>query len=171
MTQKNAGVRTVYTFDQLSEDAKEKARDWFREGNDDPMMQSHMINLLKEELEERGIKYDVDSIDVFYSLSYCQGDGLMFEGLIDWRGRTLKIKHIEHYYHSKSRNIDVVDGEDLSDAEMGQFEAVYEAICKKMEGVGYAEIEYQNSAEYIDEIMEANDYTFTNEGKRLDADK
>lgn len=170
MTNKNAGVRTVYKFEQLDEKAKEKARDWFREMHDDPMMQSHMINLLKEELEERGIKYDVDSIDVRYSLSHSQGDGFMFEGDITWRNRTLRVKHSGRYYHKYSRTMEYIEGEEMSEAEEGQFWAVYEAICDKMEGAGYDEIEYQTSAEYIDESMEANEYTFTKEGKRLDAD-
>lgn len=167
---KSAGVRSVYLFADLSEQAKEKARDWFREIHDDTMMQSHMINLLKEELDERGIKYDTDSIDVRYFLSYCQGDGLMFEGDIEWRGRTLHIKHGGHYYHKYSRTMEYIEGEEMTEAEEGQFWAVYEAVCGKMERAGYYEIEYQNSAEYIDESMEANGYTFTIEGKRLDAD-
>lgn len=171
MSNKIAGTRSVYLFKDLSEEAKEKARDWYREGNDNPMMQSHMINLLKEKLDERGIKYDVDSIDVRYSLSYSQGDGFMFEGDIEWRKRTIRVKHSGHYYHSKSRSMEVIEGEELSDAEMGQFEAVYESVCDEMERVGYDEIEYENSAENIDEVMEANEYTFTKQGKRMDADE
>lgn len=157
----------LYSYDELSEKAQAKAlSDWneYNEYNDDPMMQSHMINLLKEELDERGIKYDEDSIDVRYSLAHCQGDGFMFEGRLEWRGRTLQIKHSGHYYHMYSRTIEVSEGDELSDDEMGQFVAVYEAVCKLMERAGYDQIEWTQSAENFSEACEANEYTFEENG-------
>lgn len=175
---KPIGIKNIYNFDQLEETAKEKAREWFREGHDDPMMQSHMINLLKEELDERGIKYNEDSIDVRYSLSYSQGDGFMFIGELEWNKYTIYIKHGGgRYYHSNSAQIEMQETENLGfhvdddHEDFKKFDAIYQEICKVMESKGYSEIEYQNSAEYIDESIEANEYTFTKEGERLDADE
>lgn len=54
----------LYEYAELSPEAKEKARAKWNETNDNPLMQSHMINVLKEKLDERGIKYDTDSMDV-----------------------------------------------------------------------------------------------------------
>ena len=153
---------TLYEYSELSAEAKEKARAEWNELNDDPMMQSHMINVLKEKLEERGIKYDTDSIDVQYSLGYSQGDGFMFEGIITWRGKEIAIKHDSaHYYHSKTASFDY---EGLTDAEFGQFEVVYEAVCKEMERIGYDEIEYQRSEESFKQACEANEWTFRENG-------
>lgn len=152
-----------YSYDELSKEAKERAlRDW-NETNDNPLMQSHMINVLKEKLEERKIKYDVDSIDVRYSLSNCQGDGFMFEGILyDDKDRIIKIKHVGRYYHSYSKEIDYPEA---SERDYANFEKVYQSICKEMEQIGYDEIEYQQSEEYFKEECEANDYTFEESGK------
>lgn len=154
---------TLYEYSELEPKAKEKARAKWNETNDDPLMQSHMINLLKEELEERGIKYDVDSMDVRYSLSSCQGDGFMFEGKLQWRGKEITIKHDgnAHYYHMNTARFDY---EGLTEAQFGQFQAVYEAVCKKMERTGYDEIEYQQSEESFINACDANEWTFREDG-------
>ena len=152
----------VYTFDELDKDGKERALSDFNQVHDDPFMQSHMINVLKEELDERGIKYDEDSIDVRYSLSYCQGDGFMFEGkLEDGEGNKITIKHngSPHYYHSQTAEIEHSVG-----WKYEAFKKKYEEICKKMERLGYDEIEYQMSEEYFSEACEANEWTFRSSG-------
>ena len=126
-------------------------------------MQSHMINVLKEKLEERGIKYDTDSIDVRYSLSNSQGDGFMFEGkLYDDKGREIRIKHGGgHYYHSHSKEIDYPEA---SEKDYAEFDKTYHAICKDMERIGYDEIEYEQSAEAFEQTCEANEWTFREDG-------
>lgn len=157
----------LYEYDELSPEAKEKARAQWNEHNDNPLMQSHMINLLKEKLDDRKIKYDVDSIDVRYSLSYCQGDGFMFEGtLYDDKGRTITIKHSGRYYHSYSKEIDYPEA---SERDYANFEKVYQSICKEMEKIGYDEIEYQESEESFREACEANGYTFRINGEMENA--
>lgn len=160
---------TLYEYSELSPEAKEKALNQWNENNDDPLMQSHMINLLKEELEERKITYDEDSIDVRYSLSHCQGDGFMFEGRLNWNGYTIKIKHQGHYYHSYSKSVEmykIVDGQEIeaSEEDANAFEEIYQAICKKMEQTGYDHIEYITSEESFIEACEANEYTFREDG-------
>ena len=155
---------TLYNYEELSEKAKAKAlRDW-NETNDNPYMQSHMINLVKEELEDRGIKYDVDSMDVRYSLSYCQGDGFMFIGKIMWRDQEIEILHSRGNDYHKNSAVFSYDEEALTPAEFGQFQAVYEAICDKMEQTGYDEIEYQQSEESFQQVCEANEWTFREDG-------
>lgn len=160
---------TLYDYSELSPAAKEKALQQWNEYNDDPFMQSHMINLLKEELEERGIQYDIDSIDVRYSLSHCQGDGFMFEGHLTWNGYTVKIKHQGHYYHSYSKSVEmykVHDGQEIEPTEedAAAFEEVYQEICTKMEQTGYNHIEYITSEESFIEACDANGYTFRENG-------
>lgn len=153
---------TLYEYSELSEKAQQKAYSKWRESEYDPLMPSHMINLLKEELDERGIKYDTDSIDVRYSLSSCQGDGFMFIGEIEWRGKTITITHNDHRYtHMYTAWFDV---NGLTNDELGQFRVVYEAVCKKMERIGYDEIEYLTSEEAFEQACEANEYTFREDG-------
>lgn len=160
----------LYEYAELSPQAKEKALNKWRETEDDPMMQSHMINLLKEELEERGIKYDTDSIDVRYSLSHCQGDGFMFIGELEWKKYTIYIKHGGgHYYHSHSASIEMQETDNLGfhiedEKDENEFEELYQSICKVMEGKGYDHIEYITSEESFIEACDANEYTFREDG-------
>lgn len=42
---------------------------------------------------------------------------------------------------------------------------IYLNLCKELENIGYNEIEYQYSDEYISELLEVNDYEFTMYGK------
>lgn len=152
----------LYEYNELDQKAKDKALQQWNEYNNDPFMQIDMINQLKEELEERGIKYDTDSIDVRYSLSNCQGDGFMFIGTITWRNVDITITHGDHQYsHMYTARFDY-DG--LTEAEFEQFKAVYEAICKKMERVGYDHIDYMTSEESFIEACDANEYTFREDG-------
>ena len=167
---------TLYEYAELSPQAKEKALNKWRETEDDPFMQSHMINLLKEELDERGIKYDAESVDVRYSLSSCQGDGFMFEGELVWGKYTIYIKHDgnSHYYHSNTANIEMQETDNLGfhmddeHADVKAFDALYHEICKKMERVGYEHIEYVTSEESFEQACEANEWTFREDGTRED---
>lgn len=156
----------VYTFDELSDEAKEKARDWFKEGDDMPFMKESMNEKLMDLLADNGIKYDEsrDEVECYYSLAYCQGDGAMFVGQFDWNGRRVKVTQSGHYYHAYSREIDIPDA---SEREYADFEKLYVGICKKLERYGYDFIESEQSNDVVDENIRANEYTFTAEGKRF----
>ena len=171
-TKQIAGVRSVFYFDALSKEAREKARDWYREGKDDPMLGSHLCNLIGEELDERGYTYGGNAekdIDVRYSLSYCQGDGLSFVAEVSKDGKTYKITQSGSYSHEMTMNaVEVLEDGEEEDAP--QVLEEMREVAKKIRDAGYAEIEYQNSTEYVDEAINANEYTFTDDGKRLDAD-
>ena len=153
---------TLYDYSELSEKAQEKAyQEWYKDEYD-PLMQSHMINLLTEELDERGIKHG--DMDVRYSLSYSQGDGFMFIGKVEWRGVDITITHKDfHYCHYRTADFDYND-EELTDAEFGQFEVVYEDICKKMERKGYDHIEWVTSKEMFEQQCDGNEWTFREDG-------
>jgi hypothetical protein len=153
---------TLYEYSELTDKAKEKALSDWNQYNDDPFMQSHMINLLKEELEEQGIENDTDSIDVWYSLASCQGDGFMFTGLINWEGTQIAITHNDaRYYHVYTASFELGD---LDSEAVDAFKDKYVEICKKMERVGYDHIEYITSEESFIEACEANGYTFREDG-------
>lgn len=161
----------LYSYEELSDKAKERALDDFNKDNDDPFMQSHMINLLQEELEERGVKYDSDALDVRYSLAHCQGDGFMFIGVFDWQGCKVRIKHGDrHYCHMYTASIEYwhnADGSehDYSDQEKESFFEMYFEVCKHMERIGYEHIEWMQSAEHFQETCDANEFTFEEDGK------
>lgn len=73
----------IYTFDELSEKAKERAiNNWRDSGNSWDSHDSTMISdMFKERLEEKGL----DNPKVEWSLGYCQGDGVCFSGTFDMK--------------------------------------------------------------------------------------
>jgi hypothetical protein len=161
----------LYEYSELSQQAKEKARATWNESNDDPFMQSNMINILKEKLDEKDIKYDTDSIDVRYSLSNSQGDGFMFLGEIYWKQYTVYIKHDgSRYFHSNTAQIEIQETENLGfhmddeHADVKEFNSIYQTICEEMERIGYDEIEHQQSEEMFENQCTANEWTFREDG-------
>lgn len=166
--------KLVY-FSELSEEAKEKAREWFREGNDTPMLGSHLTNVIKEKLEEKGFEVlggsAEEDLKILYSLNYRQGDGVSFEGTLNRDGITYEVKQSGRYVHEFTLSVEATNanGEEVEVTE-GNLEDIRKA-CKETEQVGYDTIEYEQSNEYVDECIEANEYTFTLEGLRLNPDE
>lgn len=177
---------TLYTFDELSQEAKDKARQKHNENNDYYFLEDCMNERLHELLQENFIKDMNDTskagtkpTQVQYSLSYCQGDGAMFTGdfiLKDYINKNkdggnyiAHIKHSGRYYHSNSKTIDIRDEEDNEAPKeiYDAFEVTYQKICKELERYGYNFIEYEDSEESFRENCEANEYTFLSDGTMM----
>lgn len=162
----------VYTYDELSDKAKEKARDCYIQGNDHPFLSDAMDEYATDLLIENKIK--ADNFKVFYSLSYSQGDGAMVELDATWKAWRVTVQQRGHYYHERSTEITLTSlktGECAPDKTIKDFEEnVYIPICKKLEKYGYDYIEYEDSEESIKEMMvstESDQYTFTVDGTRF----
>lgn len=157
----------VYTLDELTPEAKDKARQWYKEGNDMPNMPEYMAEVLEKLLKDAGIT--CDNARIYYSLSYSQGDGAMFEGIATWGEYTATIKQRGHYYHYNSKEIELVDdtGESAPEKDHDAFETLYVKVCKDLEKAGYAYLDDENSDENVDDNILANGYTFTESGRRF----
>lgn len=165
----------LYEYSELSPEAQKKALSQWREGNDYFFLEYELQEKLHELLGEHGIKDTNDTskpgtkpTPVYYSLSYCQGDGAMFEGVFEWNGYTVTVKHSGQYYHYNSKDIDMVDeegNEPETNEPLKSFNELYVSICKELEHQGYAFMEYEDSEEMFVEACEANEYTFTIDGK------
>lgn len=66
----------VYKYNELSEEAKEKAKEWYLNGQEAFIF----TDMCKEDLY--GL-FGKNNLDVQYSLAYCQGDGFNIYGTID----------------------------------------------------------------------------------------
>lgn len=162
----------IYTFDELSQKAKDKARRDYNAGVDYDYLKHLMNDRLEELLTENNIK-ETGNTKLYYSLSYCQGDGVCFEGSFEWNGLYIYIKHSGHYYHENSKTItiykrvwneaDGIETEEEQDTEA--FNALYVKICKTLEKYGYECIEFEESEENFRETCEANEYTFLEDGE------
>lgn len=157
----------LYTIDELKEKypkGYEKALQDWRESNEYWGLEEYMTEYCKELLKENEIEGDPK---LFYSLSYCQGDGAMFEGDFVWEGYDVNVKQSGHYYHYNSKDTTITDEEedDISEDVYIDFNNIYVDICKKLEKAGYDYIEGENEEENILDNMRANEYIFTENGK------
>lgn len=164
----------VYTFDELTDEAKAVAIEKYRESEDFPFLSDDM----HERLGELLIKYKMKSDDahVFYSLSYSQGDGAMFTGTIEYKSWLIEVSHWGGmYYHFNSKTIDSITsiktGETPSDKVYSrvfhEFEPLYVKLCKELEQWGYDYIESATSDEVITDTLMANEYEYTEDGRMV----
>lgn len=65
----------VYKYNELSNEAKEKVKQWYLEGQE-PFIFTEMVN------DDLYNLFGKNNLDVQYSLGYCQGDGLNIYGEI-----------------------------------------------------------------------------------------
>lgn len=156
----------VYKFDELSKEAQEKALEYFREHEDFWGLGDELEEILTVLLKENKITYDVLP-KIYYSLSWCQGDGAMFEGTVYWKSYTAVIKQSGRYYHYNSKSIELFStktDKEASDKVYHEFNDLYVDICQALEKAGYDSIDYTLSEENMKEMIEANDYEFTENG-------
>lgn len=209
---------TVYQFSELSDEAKEKARDWYREASaGDSFYAEFIIDDLAAIAALMGIELDNRTVQtvggktlykpaVYWSGFCSQGDGARFEARLSYRkGATAavkayapkdkelqriatawtkaqrphgfkivgKVKHRGHYYHEFSTEFEFEHSElgyDYDKLDAAAEEALIEPVRDLMRWTYRAlekEDEYQSSDEVIDETMEANEYTFTESGRRF----
>ena len=99
----------IYEFDELNEKVKENLiseevkfqQEHYCENFLEEDMGNFAIELLQKYFGEKA-KFN----GVYYSLSYCQGDGAMIEFDLNYYNKELEIKHDNsHYYHENSFNI------------------------------------------------------------------
>jgi len=162
-------VYNVYTLDELSDEAKDKARDWYRMGNQFDFMGEEMQYLADELLKENKIK--CDDASVYYSLANCQGDGAMIEINGTWKSYSVGVKQRGHYHHYNSKEItleSIKTGKDADEKVYNEFNALYVDICQQLERKGYDFIDAENSDECVDDNISCNEYTFDIDGNRLD---
>ena len=154
----------LYTYDELSDKAKEKARNDYNEEDGLSWLPEDLTYKAQELLKDN--KIDGEITKVYYSLSYCQGDGAMFEGNFRWKDYTVKIYHTGNYYHENSKNIIILNSENEPVDDYGnEFNNIYVRICKELAKYGYDCIETSQSEENLKDLFNANDYTFTSDGE------
>lgn len=157
----------LYTVKELSKEAFKKAHEEWIKNNDYFFLEEYLTEQLKDLLKENKITNDSNDVSIGYSLSYCQGDGVMFSGHFEWNGYTVKIEHEGRYYHSNSKVISIEDkeGNTVDTNEPYEvFEKIYQTICKELEKDGYNYIEHEDSEENFVNMCEMNNYTFEVDG-------
>ena len=130
--------RKLYIFDELEDDAKEKAREWYRGGN----LDYEWHDCIYEDTKTIAELFGLDITKIYFSGFSSQGDGACFEGHYEYKKGSLKAvkdyapqdsdlyeivqnlqqlqskhfyqlqadtKHKGHYYHSMCTDITIYD--------------------------------------------------------------
>ena len=187
----------AYEFNELSEEAKEKAIEEFRSGK--YIHLDFFNDCCVEKLEDLGFV----NPKLQYSLSYCQGDGLSFSAekytkfeelylkqLGKGKEKTAKllaenttficegnqgnycfahVSDIDIYIenYTSSMNTNLENIDKVVSDVLEDLQGIYMEICNELEKEGYEDIEYQLSDESIIEDIICNDYEFTEEGNLI----
>lgn len=187
----------VYAYAELSENAKQKAREWYAGG--DWWDSTDTIDACKEAIKLLGI----DAEHIYFRGFNSQGDGACFVGTwraknlvarkefrkLGWRDKELRLlrdhlsmvkqmfprawartRHVGHYCHEHSVNVDVELDEDNGVCNPEIEDRLMEMLRDVMRWIYRTlekDCEYAYSEEVVAESMAANEYTFTEEGERF----
>ena len=153
---------TVYPFHELNDKAKDKARDWWRE-----VGVTDWYDTVYEDASQVGIK--ITGFDI--------GRGESIDLTIDDAKETARLilenhgEHCDTYMAAAEYNKSLIwlpeDEDDREDA-VADAKGVF---CQALQGCYLKSLreqyEYEMSDEAADENIEANEYTFTADGKRF----
>lgn len=185
-------VKEIYTFEELDEQAKEKARDWYRSCND-----FFGAEFTIEDAKNVAAMFGLEIDKVYWSGFWSQGDGACFTGRYEYKKGALKavksecpndtelhriveqlqyeqaryffavtarIEHRGHYYHSGCMSIDIEHRENRYQ-DVDKFDTdIFRNFADWIYKRLENEWEYQNSDEAVDESIACNGYEFTRDG-------
>lgn len=147
----------LYEFNELSEDVQKKVLDRERSEIEYYGLEEDINFKLKEILKKYNISY-TDDLEIRYSLSYCQGDGVSFTGSFEYEGYKIKINLSylsNHYCHYNTTDKYIYkyddDGNEIEaeDKIYEEFKDLYYDICKELEDFGYSWIDAEESDENL----------------------
>ena len=149
---------TIYTFDELNDVAKDKAREWYRQGLEYPWFDESM-NSIKCFCDEFGVSIKDYSIGAF-SHSYIETD------VENSNFRGLKLKNVKRDNMPTGYCLDCALWQTFYDEFKRTGDALHafnDAIDNARREI-VADIEYQYTDESVDEMLIINEYEFTENG-------
>ena len=170
---------SVYEFAELNNEAKDKARDWYRQG----ALDYEWWEGTYEDATNIGLRitgFDLDRSRNATGEFNCLGQGRQVAGLIlanhgstceTFKTATAWIKKLD----ALDAEIEAVDGDDETNADWetwqdkrGLLEDEFlKSLLEDYSIILQKKYEYLLSDEAVDESIEANEYTFTASGRRF----
>jgi hypothetical protein len=149
----------VYTLDELSDDAKDKARDWAREFVCDYDWWDHIY------YDAKTIGLEITSFGLDRNR---HAEGKLTQSTVETAQAILK-------EHGKATSTATLAAKFLTEWKDAKDDDTREELCEEFERdlleeysiILQKEYEYMNENEYIDDMITANEYTFTESGKRF----
>lgn len=181
----------VYKFEELDEAGQNEALEQIGTGIMEGFDPDNLTENFKLILEEWGFPTD----DIEWSLSHSQGDGVAFYGNIDVRQylthtkqltkyrilldkdpyvRIIRNSFATHYSHWNTMTVDdetynlwqaSKKAQDAMDELMEDIRDNVVKVSRNLESIGYAEFDWQTSRERIIELIELNEWEFTEHGR------
>ena len=183
---------TRYSFDELSDEAKETAIAERRNLASSEDISWLLEMCLNDELAEllgtsspqpRTVFITRPDLSLYFSLSYSQGDGVALDGQItpatapglSWPNGAVYgyVKHRGRYYHEHSFTLTLCD-EEGNEIESALMLEELRGICRKLAREGYSIMEHDQSRENAIEWIEnntADDYTAEGKFKPITEEK
>lgn len=159
-----------YAFSELNEGARERAIAKAQQSLLEYLDEREISDYLRGQIEAALGGYPDDDIEIAYSLSYCQGDGVAIYGMIrrsdapdlTWpegadHVTMTRNSYGHHYSHYNSFSVDICDeeGEIVDDFDgTGILETQLRDLCRELERAGYKYIEGMSSREAAIEYLE-----------------
>lgn len=157
----------LYKFEELTEKAKEKARDWFRSGFDGQFEFDTILEDAKEvglkilELRPTGIQGN-NRGEFITTARECA------EKIVKNHGESCETYKTAAAYLKDISTLEVdEDGEFVNEDEADELTKEFKySLLEDYRVTFEKEEEYQNSDEVVDENIIANEYEFTDDGER-----
>lgn len=153
----------LYKFIELSEKSKDVARDWYRQGSDDS---SWAFDQIKNDAEHVGLK--IQSLDTH---RHNEGEFITTplaccEAILKEHGNTCETYRTAERYIEAIRLASFHDTEDcITEIDENNVHEFLYALLEDYRVNLEKEQEYQNSNDFVDENIIANDYEFSEDGK------
>lgn len=166
-------TRTLYQFDELNDDAKENAREWWREcaAYDD------WWEYIYEDAERIGAKIEGFDIDrgSYCTLKVVDTEETAREIMAQHGECCDTYKTAKEYTEQKEKILDAAERDEAGefvdeyqlDADLDDLDAEFvKALAEDYLTILRSEYEYRMSGENVDENIRCNEYEFTGSGRR-----
>lgn len=156
----------LYQFEELTETAKEKARQWFREGNDGSFEWENVqedakgIGLIIESLDQhRANRGHFERFAEDTAKRITEEHGATCE---TYKDAKIYLDALKALPRDEDGELSLYDQDKAEEFEKGFLHDLLEDYRVMFE----SDIEFNNSDEIVDENIIANEYEFTEDGKR-----
>ena len=151
-------TQKIYKFNELSKEIQEKLIEKEKQYQKESFCEDFLPEKMQEKAKNLLQQYfgkNATFKNVYYSLSYRQGDGAMIEFELIYYNKPVTIEQYGHYYHEKSFQICSYE---LTEKQEKQLKEKIVKINYELAQYGYILIEAEYSNEEIIEILNENEY-------------
>lgn len=152
-------VYEVYDFEELDEEIQKKLIEEEKRSETEFYLDALLYEDLEEEAKRLINKYfnknnKIDLKNLYYSFSYCQGDGGGFEFEGYYRNKFFRVVHRDNFY-CYYKTFKIIDDYDLTEKEREKLEKKVYTMLDEFEKIGWQLVEYEpDDATAIDFLKE-----------------